>query len=78
MEKINITCRLDKKDVNVLDKLAARMDRDRSYLIKQAVSDFIAVQKWQEKVVKQAQADADAGKGMTMEELEADMKTWDE
>jgi predicted transcriptional regulator len=76
-KKVTVTCRLDAKDVNVLDKLAARTDRDRSYLIKEAVSDFIAMQEWQEKEVKLAMAEIDAGKGITWEEFEADVKTWD-
>lgn len=79
METMNVTCRLDAKDVVFLDQLAGIiMDRDRSYLIKKAVADFIEMQKWQVEQVKLARAEIKAGKGLTMRELKADMKTWDE
>jgi RHH-type rel operon transcriptional repressor/antitoxin RelB len=62
MEKVNVTCRLDADDVAFLDKLADMTDRDRSYLIKQAVSEFISLQKWQIEEIEAAIAEADAGK----------------
>jgi predicted transcriptional regulator len=61
MEKVNVTCRLDAKDVAFLDKLAGSMERDRSYLIKKAVSEYIALHKWQIEEVERALAEAEAG-----------------
>lgn len=60
MEKINITCRLDAEVVHFLDDLAEGMERDRSYLIKQAVSDYVEMQRWQQAEIAQSMKEADA------------------
>ncbi len=61
MEKVNVTIRMDADEVAFLDKLAGLTDRDRSYLIKQAVSEYIALQRWQVEEIEQALREADAG-----------------
>ena len=76
MEKMSITCRLDKNEVMFLDKLAQVTDRDRSYLIKQAVSDYIATHRWQIEEVEAALAEAASGNLLTEQEFYANMKTW--
>ena len=47
MEKVNVTCRMDRDDVEFLDKLGAWMDRDRSYLINYAVEKLKSEHEWQ-------------------------------
>jgi RHH-type rel operon transcriptional repressor/antitoxin RelB len=69
MDKVPVTCRLDADDVAFLDKLAETTDRDRSYLIKQAVAEFISLQKWQIEEIEAAIAEADAGKFLSDAEL---------
>lgn len=69
MEKVNVTCRLDKDDVAFLDKLAELTERDRSYLIKKAVSDYVALHKWQIEEVEKALVEADAGQFATDKEV---------
>jgi predicted transcriptional regulator len=76
MEKVSVTCRLASDDVIFLDKLADIIDRDRSYLIKKAVDDLIAREKWQVEEVEKARADARAGKVLTEKQFDADMKKW--
>ena len=71
MEKVNVTCRLDAQDVAFLDRLAAMTERDRSYLIKKAVSDYIALQRWQIEEVERAVAEADAGQFATDKQVRA-------
>jgi predicted transcriptional regulator len=61
MDKINVTCRLAADDVAFLDKLADALERDRSYLIKKAVAEYIALHRWQVEEVERALAEADAG-----------------
>jgi predicted transcriptional regulator len=60
-EKVNVTVRLDQDTVAFLDKLAAVEDRDRSYMIKQAVSNFIQLHRWQIEEIEKAVKEADAG-----------------
>jgi predicted transcriptional regulator len=61
MKKVNVTCRLDSDTVAFLDTLGANLDRDRSYLIKDAVSRYIAIHRWQIDEVERGIAEADAG-----------------
>ena len=71
MEKVNVTCRLDAKDVAFLDKLAEVTERDRSYLIKKAVAEYISVQKWQIEDIEEAIKEADEGKFASDKEVRA-------
>jgi predicted transcriptional regulator len=47
------------------------MHRDRSYLINQAVEDYIEVRRWHIEEIKKAVAEADAGRFAPTEEVEA-------
>lgn len=67
----SITFRLDEENTRMLDQLAASMDRDRSYLINEAINDFLAIQKWQLEGIDRAIVGADAGNFATDEEVRA-------
>ncbi|MCA9040726.1 MAG: hypothetical protein KDA65_10295 [Planctomycetaceae bacterium] len=71
MEKVNVTCRLNADDIVFLDKLATLTERDRSYLIKKAVSEFIALQKWQIEEVEAALVEAEGGEFVTAREVKS-------
>lgn len=74
MEKVNITVRLAKDAVEFLDELGKSLDRDRSYLIKEAVESYISLHRWQIEEIKKAVAEADAGQFLTDEESSAFME----
>lgn len=57
----SITFRLDDEKVSFLDQLAAAIDRDRSYLLNEAVESYIDVTRWQIGEIAAAIAEADAG-----------------
>jgi len=61
MEKVNVTCRMNKAQVALLDKLGEHFDRDRSYLVKQAVAEYLSTHQWQIEETERAIAEADAG-----------------
>jgi predicted transcriptional regulator len=67
-EKVSITVRLDQETVTFLDQLAAVEDRDRSYLIKQAVATFVQLHRWQIEEIAKAVSEADAGLFLSDEE----------
>jgi predicted transcriptional regulator len=69
-EKVNVTVRLDQDTVAFLDKLAEVEDRDRSYLIKQAVNNFVELHRWQIDEIAKAVQEADAGQFLSDEETE--------
>ena len=71
MEKVNVTCRLPVEDIAFIDKIAVAMDRDRSYLLKQAVTEFIAIHRWQLDEIDHAIKEADAGLFATDQEVKA-------
>jgi predicted transcriptional regulator len=61
MKKVNVTCRLDSDAVAFLDSLGANLDRDRSYLIKDAVQRYIDMHRWQVEEIEKAIGEADRG-----------------
>ena len=71
MKKVNVTCRLDNEAVAFLDMLGRNVDRDRSYLIKDAVQRYIDMHRWQIEEIKKALAEADAGAFATDQEVDA-------
>ncbi len=72
-EKVSITVRLDQETVAYLDQLAGVEDRDRSYLIKQAVANFVQLRRWQLEEIERAVREADAGLFLSDEETSAFM-----
>lgn len=75
-EKINITVRLDQETIAFLDRLAEVEDRDRSYLIKQAVANFVRLHRWQIEEIEKAVKEADAGMFATDAEVESLFGKW--
>lgn len=71
MERVNVTCRLPVDDVQFLDRMAEVTERDRSYLIKKAVEEYITSQRWQLEEIDRGIAEADAGDFAIDEEVEA-------
>ena len=70
-DKVSVTIRLDQDTVAFLDRLADVEDRDRSYLIKQAVADFVRLHRWQIDEIEKAVKEADAGLFLSDEETTA-------
>ena len=69
METINVTIRLDKETVAFLDGIAKHDERDRSYVIRRAIRNFVEMQQWQLEDIRQAIKEADAGDFATDEEV---------
>lgn len=67
----SISVRIDDSKLQLLDQLAACMDRDRSYLLNEAIDDYLDVQQWQLAGIDQAIAEADAGHFATEAEVTA-------
>jgi predicted transcriptional regulator len=67
----SVTFRLDDEKIHFLDQLATSMDRDRSYLLNDAVETYIDVKKWQLDEIKAAIVEADAGDFASAAEVKA-------
>jgi predicted transcriptional regulator len=76
MEKVNVTVRLGKDAVEFLDTLGKSLDRDRSYLIKEAVESFISLHRWQIEEIHKALAEAKAGDFVSDAEMERLFAKW--
>lgn len=59
-----------------LDELADATKRSRSYLVNQAMEEFVARETWQIAEIQKALKEADAGDFATESELEALDKKW--
>jgi predicted transcriptional regulator len=55
-----ITFRLDHTKRAALDAIAKELDRDRSYLLNEAIENYIEIYKWQIAEINLAIAEADA------------------
>lgn len=75
-EKVNVTCRMAKDRVKALDEIGEAYDRDRSYIVNEAVEEYLARRQWQVEEVERARREVADGKFLTEEEFLADVKTW--
>ena len=62
MEKQTISFRLESDNVSALDELAGSLDRDRTYVLAEAVQAYLDTQRWHLEQIRAGMADADAGK----------------
>lgn len=76
MTKVNVTCRMDDDRVAGLDRLGEYYDRDRSYLINEAVERYLSYHQWQLDEVDKAIAEANAGELLSEKEFDVEMKKW--
>jgi predicted transcriptional regulator len=62
MDKQTLSFRLDSDKAGALDALAEALDRDRSYLLNEAVTAYLDVQHWHIEQIKTGLRQADAGR----------------
>ena len=72
MEKQTLTFRANRKKVRALDRLAQALDRDRSYLLNDAVDQYLLVHEYHLRQIKEGLAQARAGKLIDYEQVKAD------
>jgi len=61
MEKQTVSFRMDSEKVAALDALAGSLDRDRTYLISEAVDAYLETQRWHLEQIEAAVSEANAG-----------------
>lgn len=69
-ENVKISFLTDKARRDALDAVAAAMDRDRSYVLNEAVAAYLEVQQWHLADTRKAVAEAEAGDFATEREVE--------
>ncbi len=76
MEKQTISFRLESDKVSALDTLANSLDRDRSYLLGEAVQAYLDTQQWQLEQIRAGIAEADAGRVVDHRRVKAMASRW--
>jgi len=71
MEKEVITFRLDSEKKSALDAIAESLDRDRSFLINEAIATYLEVHQWQLNHIREGLGQADNEEFATDEEVGA-------
>ena len=76
MEKQTVSFRIDSSKLDALDSLAEILERDRTYLLNEAVGNYLDVQQWQLEQINKGIEAADAGKVFTLAEVRKMAAQW--
>jgi predicted transcriptional regulator len=76
MGKSTITFRLDTEKKDALDAVAASADRDRSYIINEAITTYLDAHTWQIEHIKKGLRQADREEFATAAEVKRAMARW--
>ncbi len=76
MDKQTVSFRLDSRKVTTLDTLAEALDRDRSYLLTEAVTAYLDVQQWHVNQIKAGIRQADAGELIDHAQVRKRLAIW--
>jgi predicted transcriptional regulator len=76
MEKQTVSFRLESGKVAALDALAHSLDRDRTYLLNEAIQSYLDLQQWQLDEIRAGLADADAGRVVDHKKIRAMAAKW--
>ena len=76
MGKTTITFRLDAHKREALDAIAEVADRDRSYVLKEAIDAYLDAHQWQIEHIKKGLRQAEAGQFATEKEVARAFARW--
>ncbi len=71
MKRERISFRLESGKREALDAVASALDRDRSYIINEAIEAYLDVHRWQADHIREGLRQADAGEFATEAEMRA-------
>jgi predicted transcriptional regulator len=76
MSKDSITFRLDPEKREALDEIAAGLDRDRTYVLNEAIELYLELHRWQVAHILEGIRQADAEEFATDDEVAAAFARW--
>ena len=76
MSKTTITFRVDREKRDTLDAIAEEIDRDRSYILNEAIDAYLETHRWQIEHIRKGVRQADAGKFATEKEVAIAFARW--
>ena len=69
-----ISVRADESLVADLDQLADALDRNRNWVINEAIANYVELQRWQLQQIQKGVADSDAGRTVPHKQVRARME----
>lgn len=76
MNKRTITFRVDARKTKALDAIAVGIDRDRSYVLNEAINNYLEVHQWQAAHIKEGLRQADTGRFAKDSDVAAAFARW--
>lgn len=76
MEKQTVSFRLESDKLAALDALAGSLDRDRTYLLSEAVQAYLETQQWHLEQIRAGFSQADAGNVIDHSKVKAMTVKW--
>jgi predicted transcriptional regulator len=67
----SVTFRMEDDKLQAIDHLAASMERDRSYILNEAVENYIELRRWHLAEIRKGVEEADAGDFASEQEVKA-------
>ena len=71
-----VSVRLDAALNEQVTAIATALDRPKSWVIEQAIEDFVAVQAWHLAAIDEGLRDADAGRVVAHDDVAAWVRSW--
>lgn len=75
-EKETISFRIESSKKDSLDAIAESLDRDRSFVINEAIAHYVELHEWQVAHIKSGLEQAERGEFSTEEEVQAVLKKY--
>ena len=75
-QTVSITFKTDQQKREALDQIAQDLDRDRSYILNEAINNYLDLYHWQVKQIEKGIEAAEAGDFSTEEEIQAAIAKW--
>ncbi len=76
MSKHTITFRMEDVKTRALDSIASSVDRDRSYIINEAIDTYLDIHRWQVEHIREGLRQAQTGQFASEREVAAAFKKW--
>ncbi len=75
-KKLGVSLKIDEDKVEQIDSLAAASSRDRTFIINEAITNYLEVHKWQIEQIKIGLAEADAEEFASDDEIAKVLNRW--
>jgi predicted transcriptional regulator len=69
-----LSVRTEETTLEQLDRIAESLDRNRNWVINEAIRHYVEMHAWRLEHVKQGMADTDAGRSITTDDVRARIK----